>query len=74
MAVNKSISFVSFKPGGEEIAVCIGKRVQIYSTDGKLLRQLKGHKGVVSTLSYNNDGCRLVGNQDITTWTYSTYS
>ena len=54
------ISCLDFNVDGTELAVCVGKRIFIYqSVDGKLLRQLKGHKDQVHSLSFGRNGTRL---------------
>jgi len=55
------VASVDFKFDGTELAVCAGQAVLLYQCngDGKLLKQLKGHKQKVYTVSYSKDGRRL---------------
>lgn len=46
-----------FSPDGKAIAAVGGEEViKLWSNDGKLLKTLKGHRGVISTISFSEDG------------------
>jgi WD40 repeat protein len=47
-----------FSPDGRTVAAAQGKRVLIYR-DGKLENKLKGHKGVVSSVTWSHGGTLL---------------
>jgi intraflagellar transport protein 122 len=49
---------VSFSPDGRTVAAAQGKRVLIYR-DGKLENKLKGHKGIVSSVTWSHVGTLL---------------
>ena len=51
---------VAFKPNGSQLLACMGPRVLMYDTsDGKLLKSMKGHKHTVYSLSFSRDGTRF---------------
>lgn len=58
--VKVAITSVALKRDGSQIAVSAGQKILLYqSDDGALLQLLKGHKDIVYTLSFSNDGQRL---------------
>jgi hypothetical protein len=52
---------VAFKPpDGSLVAAAKGKRLLVYNAaNGELVQKLKGHKGIISSLSFSNDGSLL---------------
>jgi RNA polymerase sigma factor (sigma-70 family) len=57
-----TITSVAFAPDGRTLAAAVeDKAVYLWETgDGKLVRQLSGHKGRVATVVFSNDGKSLI--------------
>lgn len=66
---NQSIWSVSFSPDGQKIAVA-GKSntAKLLDLSGKIISELKGHKGVITNISFSPNGKHLVtsGGDDLT--------
>ncbi|KAL7471056.1 hypothetical protein ACHAXS_011334 [Conticribra weissflogii] len=66
---DEAVYSVSFKPNGTNLAACKGRNLYLYdSSNGRLLRKLRGHTATIYTIAWSADGSQLAsGGSDNTT-------